>query len=106
MKELIQHQKEELQVHSTTEQQKKQKYLGSLKLQKGLTCWELNIITGLIKQAHFESEAVNYTTNNKSAIRRKLIIKENCIYEMALNLDNAVRKLKAKLEKLKQLSSL
>lgn len=81
-------QPEKVQIVNQREIQKQQKFLGSVKnIQKGQKLWELNIKTKMITEVkEFETAATI-----KGGVHKKLVIKENCLYAVALNLKNAER---------------
>lgn len=57
----------------------------------GLPLWECNLITGLIVEAEFDMiPAVD--RYGIPCIKRKLVMKDKCLYEFAINGENAVRK--------------
>jgi hypothetical protein len=57
----------------------------------GLPLWECNLVTGEIIEAEFET-VPSTDRKGKPCIKRKLLMKEKCLYEFAINGDNAVRK--------------
>lgn len=64
------------------------KFLGSLKPCKGHTLYELDLRTMLIVEAVFES--INAGLNG--AVRKKIVVRDNCLYASALNKQNADKK--------------
>lgn len=76
-------------------EQKKTLLVGTIKPQKGHTCFEFNLSTGEIKPAIIQE--VNSTL--KGAVRKKVMVNENCIYTSALNKLNAQRKFLQALQK-------
>lgn len=67
-----------------------------IKQQKGHRLYEINMQTGDVKEAEFESvdmELSKLSENVSSqAVRKKVITKHNCIYISALNIKNAAKK--------------
>ena len=78
------------------ELEKKKKLLGSIRMIKGLTLWEVNYVEGTVVPAEFEvNEERAYDVTVKSIeqkARKKLLSKKNCIYVQALNLKVAIKK--------------
>ena len=61
--------------------------------QKGHTCFEMNIETGVIVAAEFEAVDANITRlNEAAAVTKKLMVKKGCMYTTALNKENAFKK--------------
>ncbi len=92
MKELNTPNQDKLEVSATAPIKKELKHIGSLKPHKGHTCWELDLKTGNVIPAVFDTAAVAY--ESPTEIRKKLIVKENCIYATALNKKNAFKQFK------------
>lgn len=71
------------------------KYLGSIIPKKGHTCFEINMKTKEIAVAQFDDSISSYSKAVKGdySIKKKIIIKENCIYISALNKMNAIKHL-------------
>jgi len=80
---------------------KEQKMIGRMKKKPGHTLFELDFNTGLIKPAEYESVNIVYNPNTKlkSGVSRKVIIRENCFYECALNMKNAQKRFMKALSK-------
>jgi len=66
-------------------------YKGSLNLQNGLKIWEIDLSNGKMKEAQYEKEDVAQFGKQKA--RKKLITKKGFTYVVALNKDNAAKKL-------------
>ena len=92
MKELNTPNQDKLEISATAPIKKELKHIGSLIPHKGHTCWELDLKTGDVIPAVFDTTAVAY--ESPSGITKKLIIKENCIYTTALNKKNAFKHFK------------
>lgn len=75
--------------------QEKLKRLGSIKIYKGHTLWEINVKTGEINEAEFNEDS-KAVFGKKGKTAKKLIIKKGMYYESALNRKNALRKFKEK----------
>lgn len=72
---------------------KEKKFLGSMKLQKGQKCYEMNLKTGVISEAVYREECILIDKNTSIAkYKKKLFLQENCLYTVAINLSNAQRK--------------
>lgn len=85
---------------------KELKLIGSLHPQKGHTCYQLNLATGVITEAEFQSVDAHFPLSSSAkltSVKRKLIIKDNCIYATALNKKNAVKHFKRMLLKAKSI---
>ena len=90
MKELQDLNQDKLEVQAVVPIKKELKHLGSLKPQRGHTCFQLNIKTREITVAEFES--VNGEWDSNQGIRKKLVVKEDCLYATALNANNSIKK--------------
>lgn len=98
MKELTQHLKEEIKVEAVKEIAKQHKFFGSLNPKKGQTVWQMDLNTLEITPAKFEE--VNFiATGEGKGVHKKLVIKTDCIYNVALNMENAKRKFINRLNK-------
>lgn len=96
MKELQEFKQDKLEVSAVKPVKKELKLLGRLKPQKGHTCFQLNLSNGEITIAEFESVDIHYNYDHKKGdgVRKKIIVKENCVYVTALNKTNAVKHFK------------
>lgn len=95
MKEVQLHQKDEIKIHASNEQSKGMKYMGTLTVHPGHTCFELNLDTRMIDKATFQEVAIDFNAadkNNTRGLKKKLVMKDNCIYCTALNVKNADKK--------------
>jgi len=61
----------------------------NVSIHKGHTMFEVNMTTGEIVPATYESTVANF----KGGIKRKILCKENCLYIPCLNKKNAKKKL-------------
>jgi hypothetical protein len=66
------------------------------RVMKGLKVWEADLITGDVVQAEIET-TFSFDAYGKKRTNRKVLIRKNCIYEYAMNGENAVRKLEARI---------
>lgn len=66
------------------------------RVMKGLKVWEADLITGDVVPAEMEI-TIAFDENGKARRNRKVLIRKNCIYEYALNGENAVRKLELRI---------
>ncbi len=94
--------KDSVSVVSQNEAYKNVKFLGRIQLKKGQTLYEINYNTGEVKEAEFMNDKTFFADLQKSLNPRqkKLIVKENCIYVLALNRKNAIRKFNNEIKKL------
>ena len=74
---------------------KEQKLVRRIVKKRGHTLFELDLTTGLINPAEYESVNIVYNanTNIKAGTTSKVIIRENCYYECALNMKNVKKRL-------------
>jgi hypothetical protein len=72
------------------------------RVMKGLKVWEADLTTGDVVPAEMEI-TISFDVNGKSRRNRKVLIKKNCIYEYALNGENACRKLETRIANIIQL---
>lgn len=100
MKELETHQTTISEVKAEAPIKKQAEHLLTLKPHKGHTCFEINVVTGEICEANIESSNKRYQISGpgKGFVKKKIMVKDNCIYLTALNKENALKKYK----KLKQ----
>jgi hypothetical protein len=69
------------------------KLIGRLKPKPGQTCFKLNLCTGEVSIATFESKDIHYSKIVKGdmVVRNKLLVEKDCIYTTALNKFNAIK---------------
>lgn len=91
MKETTQHNRESVQVVAQAEQATRKEYKGTLRLKKGMKLYELNLKTQEIKEAQYQSITAQ-TGRLGAGVRKALIMQPNCLYEAAINQQNAQRK--------------
>lgn len=104
MKELEQpiqdKQLETIELVAEQEKKKQLTLIGSQRQIPGLTLWEYNHVTHILDKAQFKKEERFELTSldpekvNKLIHRKKVDIKENCVYTQALNRKNAIKKFK------------
>lgn len=100
MKEIEVKQKEPTKIVNQAEVKKQVQFLGSLKRQPGQQVWELNLGTRKVTVATFaEVSIVTTGPERQKGVHKKLVMKDNCIYNVALNLENAKRKFLKQLKK-------
>lgn len=92
MKELEKQEQDKVHAISEIPIKRELKLLGQLKPHKGHRCYELNLKTGEINIAKFETVDVDFS--NTKSIRKKIHVQKDCIYTGALNVKNAVRHFK------------
>jgi hypothetical protein len=86
--------KDKLEVSAEIPNKREEKYIATLHPQKGHSCFEMNLVTKEIKLAEFEEVAADFINAAKGNFikKSKVSIKPNCIYETALNKENAYKK--------------
>jgi hypothetical protein len=62
------------------------------RVMKGLKVWEADLISGDVVPAEIET-TFSFDATGRKRTNRKVLIRKNCIYEYAINGENAVRKL-------------
>lgn len=77
---------------------KREKVVYTLRPQPGQKTWQLDLKTRLIQEAEYEQVDAEITKMG-AAIHKKVIIKEGCLYCVAINQQNADRKFMAMLGK-------
>jgi len=91
MKELEQYEKVSQEIVIPIKKQNE--LLGTLKPHKGHKCFEHNVKTNEIKEAEFVEEEIKlFTSNANHSVKRKINVKDDCIYFTALNKRNALKK--------------
>lgn len=88
MKELQPQTEDRVVITDQKQQEKKLKLIGSIKPQKGLCLFEMDIDTGMISKAEFKSVISTLT----GAVHKQLVMKPKHLYCVALNFRNADRK--------------
>jgi len=86
-------------VNEVKKQQEKQlKFVGQQRPYSGHKCFEVNLSTGEINLAEFKEEAISFEDAKNGIIsgKKKVIIKDNCVYITALNKKNVIKKLNKK----------
>lgn len=90
------------QIISITEHKKaeikapSQRKIASTMLKDGHTMFQYNKETMQLDKAKFEDATVDYIIGSDNNIQKKIIVKKDCFYLSALNVDNAVRKIEMK----------
>lgn len=85
---------ESTKIIKQVEVKKQKNYLASFKLQKGHTLFEINTKTGFIYYAEYQDKDVIIGKDNTLSKRKSVIVKEDCIYIGALNVENVKKKLR------------
>ncbi len=93
MKEIELPVKDEIKVHAEKEQEKQTKLVYRMRPKQGHKCFQYDRDTNELTFAEFETVAVDFAaaTKGNMALKKKLIVKENCIYVTALNKKNALK---------------
>lgn len=86
--------KDDIEVVAKKQQEKQYKLIGRMRPQPGQKVFEINCTTGECKEAKFVTSAVNFVSaaNGDNSPRKKIITNENCMYIVALNKKNALKK--------------
>lgn len=66
------------------------------RVMSGLQVWEADLITGDVVPAKMEI-TISFDEDGRERKNRKVLIRKNCIYEYAINGENAVRKLEKRI---------
>lgn len=98
MKELEVKHKEPTENIRKAEVKEKMTFLGSMKMIKGLTLFEMDCKTGMIRKAVFEESIIEFSGKKT----RKLIFNPKAMYVQAVNVKNAKRKFEKKAKALIQ----
>lgn len=98
MKEFDLVNKDQTKISKEAEIKKENQYLGSHKMKKGHTLFEINTITGEIFVAEYQTKDVVIGSDGTTSKRKSVMAKENCIYMSALNVKNLKRKLSKKIK--------
>ncbi len=74
--------------------EKQLKFVEQKRPHSGHKCFEINTKTNEINLAEFKEEAISFEDARSGIIsgKRKVIIKEGCVYVTALNKKNAIKK--------------
>ena len=91
MKELEQYFKISEEMQMVKPIKKEVKLIGRLIPQRGHKCFEINTITNEICEAEFFDDYVIMFSSSYER-KKKLKVKENCVYITALNIKNAYKK--------------
>lgn len=90
MKELQEIKRDKLEVQATAPEPRQIKFIGQLRPQKGQNCYQLHVATGEVTLAEFETTTVGYHETGK--VNKKVIVKDGCIYNVAINKKTAQKK--------------
>jgi hypothetical protein len=83
--------KDQVEIVDQTKVEKKQQFVGSLKMQPNHVCWEYNVTTNELNFAKFQESQFDLHTGKP--LFRKVIVSDECLYLSALNKKNAIKKL-------------
>lgn len=89
MKETQPLEKDEIRHEIPAQHQKKQQLLARKPLKRGQTLYEFNFKENTIKKVVYENSDIVHFDGTKP--KKKVVIKENCVYIPALNTKNAIR---------------
>lgn len=100
MKELEISIKDKLELKAETPVKSERKFLGSVVPKRGHSCFEINLKTGEVCLAEFESSDAIFPLDGEVVRTSKVVVRrENCVYVTALNKKNAEKKVKQTLIK-------
>jgi len=95
MKELEIRSKDRLELKAEIPVKAERKFLGSVLPKRGHSCFEINLKTGEVCLAEFESQDAIFPLDGEVARASKVVVRrENCVYVTALNKKNAEKKVK------------
>ena len=88
--------KDKIVLEKQSEQQKETKLIGKIHPKKGHTLFEINLDTGVIKKAVFESQTISFEQAKSKFLTptKKVLVNKDCIYISSLNVKNLIKKLK------------
>lgn len=89
MKEVENLASDKTELHAPKPIHKATQFIGSLNPHRGQYVWEMNLDTRVIEMAQFKEASFDVEANT---VRKKLIVKENCLYAVAINAKNADKK--------------
>jgi hypothetical protein len=73
--------------------EKQQVYKGTMRIHPGMKAWEYDYLTQVISEAEYEQQTIEYNGEQLLHYTRKILIKKNCAYTVAINKKNAHRKI-------------
>lgn len=80
---------------------KENQLMGSMRLQPGQTCWQLNLETFEVTTAIYKNSEMYYEKNERGVtvpvIKKSIQMKEKHMYEVAINKKNAQKKFEKRL---------
>ena len=80
------------------EQRKEYRLLGSQKYIRGLSIYEYDLTTGVLREAGIKAD-LSLTIDGKLDTTRRVDCKSLCLYVQALNKENAMRKVRKMLQR-------
>ena len=98
MKELELLNQDKLQVSDEKPVEKKEVLIHTFRPQPGQKCWQYNFKTGKVTEAEYQMQNISYIrAGEKNGVHRKIKMNTDCIYEVAINKENAIRKFRKKI---------
>jgi len=96
MKEIEQQASDKIEILKQQKQEKKTVFKNRIMPHEGHKCFEYNTVTNTLKYAEFTEQAIDFMAAKRGEIaaKRKVIVKENCVYFTVLNLKNAIKKIR------------
>jgi hypothetical protein len=91
---------DQTELHAVKPVRKEKTLVGSLRLHKGQKVWELSLTDKTIVEAEYEKAVVDFGKVAKgqiSPLHHQLIVRENCLYEVATNRKTADKKFQKRL---------
>jgi hypothetical protein len=87
MKDFDKVEKDEVKIVTQKQIENKKVFLGTARVRPGHRCFEINKITKLVKEADYKIYA-----EFEKGVRKQVNVQPDCIYIIALNKENALRK--------------
>lgn len=87
---------DQIKVHASKQIEKQKLFLGKLKRHPGQTVYELNVETGKISPVVFDQTKILLN----GEVHHEIIHKEDSLYTVAINVENAKRKFRKQIENL------
>lgn len=85
---------EKQKVSIVSELRKEKKFLGTINPKPGHAVWEFDMINRAVNEAKYEETVAVFPIQKvrRTGLKRKLLMKEGCMYVSALNKENAIKK--------------
>jgi hypothetical protein len=87
---------DQTELHAVKPVRKEKTLVGSLRLHKGQKVWELSLTDKTIVEAEYETIG-HLKPGGEAYATRELIVRENCLYEVATNRKTADKKFQKRL---------